>query len=959
MAEHSSNAVFAFQNWEIDLANRELRQSGAPVPVGDRALEIAGLLAEVSGDTVGKYDLMDRIWPGAVVTENTLQFHISALRKALGRDRGLLKTIFGRGYRLLGEWAPREADLGAGAFVGGQLGNPPAAPSNNLPAATTPLIGRTVAMQDLRDCLSAYRIVSLTGMGGVGKTTLAIEVARGSSAISRDGVSLVELASISDPELVATAVARSLGLRLGGDHVSALSIAQSIGRKQVLLVLDNCEHVIEAAAGLVETLARACPEASILTTSREPLRIAGEYVYRLPPLDLPENGSQDPLRYGSIQLFVARAGDRSIHASQEDLSTIASICQRLDGIPLAIEFAAARASTLGIEHVSRRLEDRFNLLSGTRRTGLARHRTLRATLDWSYELLSVTEQRFLRNLAVFPGGISLEAAYAVARANEIEDPEETISELVWKSFLTLQEGAGGPRWRLLETTRAYVFEKLAQSGEVVSARHMHAAFFRTLFAPEEGGQLVTMIELPRYVSEIDNVRAALDWALSGEGDSETGVALAAAYAPVWLDLTLLAECRGRTEKAQSLLASGSRLSEPLRVQLLTVLGLVQCYAGAASDKTATFLSETLAIAQRREDAEAQLQALYARWTYEFMTGQNRASQDVAQRILSIARGTGDPADRHVGERLLGSTSHYAGDQREAQRRLESVLFGEVDSRGRQRAMWFHHGGEVFPKARLARTLWMRGLSNEAISLAKASLKEAREIGRRQAVCIALMEAVCPIHLMAGDIAASAHYTAMLSEFANGSMFARLARCFRGALEIKCGNAPEGLELLQSSLDEFGRASPLGEAECITDFSKPHGSGFASYYAEALICLGNLAGADRVIDRAIAKSQERGILWHLPELMRMKAELLLARHGAEANASANDALWDAYRLAETQGAEFWRLRTAMSLAELKASQGCAPDASSILGRVCERYALADDFVDLRTARQLLRTFAAVP
>jgi non-specific serine/threonine protein kinase len=277
--------VYACQRWEIDLARREFRLRGAPVPIGSRAFEIIEVLVQARGETVNKYDLMGRVWPGAVVEENTLQFHISAIRKALGHDHGMLKTAFGRGYRLLGEWAIREESASARTDA---LEQPDTAGQpflNNLPAAVSQLIGRATAVKELQDFLSAYRVVTLIGPGGVGKTTLALE---GFSPTFQGDAMLVELASLSDPSLVPSAVATSLGQQLGG-QITPRSVAQSIGRKRLLLVLDNCEHLIDAATQLTETLVRMCPGASVLATSREPLRTEGEHVYHVPPLDVPDD----------------------------------------------------------------------------------------------------------------------------------------------------------------------------------------------------------------------------------------------------------------------------------------------------------------------------------------------------------------------------------------------------------------------------------------------------------------------------------------------------------------------------------------------------------------------------------------------------------------------------------------------------------------------------------------------
>jgi non-specific serine/threonine protein kinase len=345
-----------------------------------------------------------------------------------------LKTAFGRGYRLTGSWAMREeiramvridtepmlprSDLTSQPnllAISSELVGPI---GTNVPVAASALIGRISNAQHLRDLLSAYRVVTLTGPGGIGKTVLALEVARNLFPTFQGDVLLVELGSLSDPELVASVVTGVLGLKLDGGEISVEAVARAIGPKKLLLVLDNCEHVVDAAARLAETIVRLCPCATVLATSREMLRIQGECVYRVPPLEVPPERSDNPsdvLQHSAVSLFMARMKESNFDFSpiDENPSAIATICRRLDGIPLAIEFAAACAAMLGVQHVARGLDDRFRLLTTGRRTALPRHRTLRAALDWSYELLPEPERCLLRRLAIFPGGFTLEAATAV------------------------------------------------------------------------------------------------------------------------------------------------------------------------------------------------------------------------------------------------------------------------------------------------------------------------------------------------------------------------------------------------------------------------------------------------------------------------------------------------------------------------------------------------------------------
>jgi non-specific serine/threonine protein kinase len=472
MPEQGRNLIYEAGRWQVHLGRRELFAGGVPVPIGARAFEIIEVLVESANELINKYDLMDRIWPGAAVGENTLQVHICAIRKAFGQDRAMLQTVSGRGYRLVGCWIPRDAAARVPPVGLLRMGGTSEPVRSNLSAAAVELIGRTAAVRDVQGLLSDYRVVTLTGPGGIGKTALALNVSHELCRGFDGDVRFVELASLAEPGLVPSMVGGVLGLKPGRDEITPEAIAHAQGDKKLLLVIDNCEHVIDAAAELVETIVRRCPHTTVLATSRELLRVDGEYVYRVPPLEIPSRHPAEleiSLGHSAVQLFVARTQqlDLSFTAHADNVRAIAAICRHLDGIPLAIEFAAARAAVLGVQQVASRLEDRFKLLAGGRRTALARHQTLRATFDWSYELLPETERRLLRRLATFAAGFTLEAAAAI-----MNDPGDSpqvvlagISNLVTKSLVTLDRSVSSGRWALLETIRIYAFEKLMECGE--------------------------------------------------------------------------------------------------------------------------------------------------------------------------------------------------------------------------------------------------------------------------------------------------------------------------------------------------------------------------------------------------------------------------------------------------------------------------------------------------------------
>jgi predicted ATPase len=388
---------------------------------------------------------------------------------------------------------------------------------------------------------SAHRLVTLTGAGGIGKTRLALAAARRLLPQFADGVWLAEFSPITDPALLPITVAAAIGLDLGGGGVSAQRLSRALAGRRLVLVLDTCEHVIGAAAALAEALLRAGGSLRLLATSREPLRAEGEWVYPVLPLAVPAEDAEDAddlLCHGGVRLFIERlrAADPHFAPDRRSAAMLAAICRRLDGIPLAIELAASRAAVLGVEEVATHLDDRFRILTGGRRTALPRHQTLRATLDWSYELLSEAERAILRRLAIFAGVFRLEAASAVVTSPEIAraDVVDGIANLVAKSLVTGVGGGTVAKYRLLDTMRAYGLERLSESGECHWLARRHAEHYRDLLerAETERENRPVVAWLAEHAAEIDNLRAALDWAFSPGGDAQIGIALTTAAVPV-------------------------------------------------------------------------------------------------------------------------------------------------------------------------------------------------------------------------------------------------------------------------------------------------------------------------------------------------------------------------------------------------------------------------------------------
>lgn len=448
---------------------------------------------------------------------------------------------------------------------------------HNLPVQTTSFVGRRRELAGLKRLLAAERMITLTGPGGTGKTRMALQT--GADVLERfpGGVWLAELAGVNDAELIEQAVAAALRLREEPHRPLLEMVITHLTGKRLLLLLDNCEHLVAGAARLVGRLLAACPDLCIITTSREPLGIAGEIMWPLPTLSLPESLQGDPPARGeAVRLFVerAQAASPTFSLTPANLPTVADVCRRLDGIPLAIELAAARTRMFSVEQIGQRLDQRFRLLTTGDRQAPVRHQTLRGAIDWSYELLSEQEQVLWRRLSVFTGGFGLEAAEAVCS----EDAVELLSQLVDKSLVVAEEEKGEKRFRLLETVREYGWERLRAAGEEAALRAAHRDWYfglaeraePLLTGPEQGAWL------DRLEQEHDNLRQALRWSLES-GDAEHALRLGAALWRFWYVRGYFSENRERI--AQLVGLAGAQGSPAVRARVLNGAGAVLLYLG--------------------------------------------------------------------------------------------------------------------------------------------------------------------------------------------------------------------------------------------------------------------------------------------------------------------------------------------------------------------------------------------
>jgi predicted ATPase/DNA-binding winged helix-turn-helix (wHTH) protein len=803
-AERDPLAAVEFGRFKVVPHRRELTVDGVPIALGSRAFDALIVLIDAGGTVVSKDELMRRVWPDRVVEENNLQFQISTLRKAFGADRDLIRTLAGRGYQFTGE-------------IRSLARRPPPILASTLPEPVSELIGREKSVHEIITVLTSRRLLTLIGTGGIGKSRLALEVARQLLPNFADGVGLVELGPLTDPQLVPGTVASALTLRLAGGTASVENVVAALAGRQVLVVLDNCEHLIEAAAQMAEALLRAGPGVCVVATSREPLRTVGESVYRVPSLDVPDQETVDVdevLRYGAVELFVARAqaAEPRFVLDRRVAPAAVAICRRLDGLPLAIELAAARIAAFGVDGVASKLNDRFRLLTGGSRTVLPRQQTLRATLDWSHDLLAGPDRVLLRRLAVMAGSFSLQAAAAIATGPELADGDvvECMANLVAKSLIAVDLGGAGTSYRLLETTRAYASEKLAESGEGERCARRHAEYHRDLFerAHAEWQAQPTAEWLVTYGPALDDVRAALDWAFASGGDAALGVALTIAAVPLWVQRSLLGECCTRVERALSKLAATPGHDARAEMQLQAALGWSLMGSTGPEPGTDAAWMAALQLAESLADTDHQLRALYGLWCNHVYTGHPREGVRLAERFCAVATKAGNPADLLIGERLMGVALHFLGEQTPARGYTERMLERYESLPGGSDLVRFQFEQRAVARVTLSRILWLQGFADQALRTVKRGVDDALAVQHALSLCNVLAQAACPVASAIGDLAAGDRYTAMLAHHAaqqGAEVWQSYGRCYKGMLLIKRHEFDAGVPLLTAAVDELRRA----------------------------------------------------------------------------------------------------------------------------------------------------------
>ncbi|MBY0610976.1 MAG: helix-turn-helix transcriptional regulator [Beijerinckiaceae bacterium] len=919
-----------------------MTRDGVPVTLGSRALDILIALVKNAGSVLDKHELMDLVWPNVTVEEANLRVHLTSLRKALGDGVGgnrFIANVPGRGY----------------VFVAAvEAGNRPVAPvavrtvsaaAPKMPPLLARMVGRDEAIAVIVELLRTKRFVSIVGPGGMGKTTVAVAIVHNLIGEFDGETYFVDLSQHSDTAAVTAAVAASVGCIATGDDPVAL-LAFYLKDRRALLVLDNCEHVIETISALAERLFLDAQSLHLLTTTREALRVEGENIHLLAPLESPPEGGAlsavDVAASPAVQLFMDRAaasGHRDL-LNDLDAPIIASICRRLDGMPLAIELAAGRVGVSGVRGTADLLDKRFNLLWQGRRSAMPRHQTLRALLDWSFNLLTPYKQAVLSQLSIFIGDFTFEDAVAVIceRPADIDEVTDAISSMISKSLISTSVSSGELYCRLLDTTRTYAAVKLTESGEEDAVSRRHAVRFRALLQRQQAGADKALVAA-RLTRSLGDVRTALEWCFSNSGDRELGIDLAIAAAPLFLHLSLLGECERWCERALSELPAAER-SSAKELALQEALAIAMMFTRGNSESVFRAIERAMQLAQLLGDIQRTVQLLAGMSVFRMRTGDFKGALDCANRLVAIAAEAEDDSGTIMGEWMLGASFHLVGDQAAAQRHCVRG-FELASASGDAPVDGFGYDHRNRALVALARVLWLRGFPEQAKKTALQAIDEAMRRNHPVTVCIAHIYTI-PVWLWSGDFSGAEILIDRVVEYAAKHSlrpYQTVGLALRGESLVLRGEWIAGVELLRNTRAILNQerhhtlATVCGRA-----------------LAEGLARMGEVNEALATIDSVIHLARTRNGAFDLPDLLRARALVLIAS-GAKPDL-VEACLREAIECASEQSAPGWELRAALPLADLWATRGERGPAQQLIAELYGRFTEGFDTADLMTARRFL-------
>jgi predicted ATPase/DNA-binding winged helix-turn-helix (wHTH) protein len=884
--------------------------------IGTRAFDVLLALVERAGETVSNEELIARVWPGTAVHDANLRVQVRALRRALGDRHDGARYIVNvplRGYCFV---APVAMQASSGST---ERDHDPLSPSE-LPLQAPRLVGRAETVATLERQLQDRRLITIVGSAGTGKSAVALVLAERLAVAGGRSVKFIDLAPLADPALVPSTVASALRISLP-PRDQARAFVDAVGGRRLLLVLDNCEHLIAPVAFLAEMVLRGAPGVGILATSREPLHVPGEWVSRLPSLGVPPSSStltaEEAMTFPAVELFVERASASFDGFAMTDVEAplVAELCRRLDGLPLAIELAAAQAESSTVKELAGRLDDRLGLIMKGRRAARPRRRSLQGAMEWSYESLSGRQQRGLRLLAIFPGSFDVDGVTALTVEDEgrPSDALADLTDLIEKSLVVVDARAERVHYRLLATTRAYALEKLRERGELEAARRRHA--MRTRDFLERAASDWDGVDAARWRAQneglIDDVRAAIAWAFSPEGDTSLGVALATSSVRCGALLSLHQEFRGYVVKALQV-PNLARLDPASAVKLTVALQSFNLYTRGEIDSS---IEQASALAESHgspSDQEITLEGMWSRRLFD--EGDYRGAIEMAKRHALVTSTMSDPAMRFNSDRVMGIGLHFFGDQSGARPLLERVVAHGTPLLRPEKP--FQIDMRVSGGLALARVLWLQGFAERAAMVAERALARAREVNDPMAICYVLAFAACPIAIWSGETEKAAAFTNTLRrESAQHGLpyWEKWAECYAVALSPSIEVGLEKYLMLQQEV------------------------------------LGTLR-EDLVSSELVARIDASRDNWCAPEVLRVSAISLLRT--AKSTLQAESLLLRSLETAKRHDSRSWELRSAASLARLWSKRKRLRDARELLEPVILAFPEGKPTADLRIARELL-------
>jgi predicted ATPase/DNA-binding winged helix-turn-helix (wHTH) protein len=946
--------IASFGPFRLHAAERRLERNDEAVAIGSRSLDILIALVARAGEILSQRELIARVWPDVVVEESNLRVHVTRLRKALGDGNDgarYIANVPGRGYCFVAsiQWVgarPRTLPVTDDAFGPETQGLP-----SGLPSRPTRMVGRAETVGELSALLRSHRFVSVVGAGVVGKTTVAVATAHALLDDFESAVFFVDVGTLADAALLPFSIALVLGFHAQALDPMAALVAFLSGRR-LLLVLDCCEHVIAAAATAAERLFSEAPQIHLLVTSREALRAEGEHVLLLRPLETPPSGAEltavEALASPAVQLFMERAAvsGHRLPLSDGDASIVADMCRRLDGIALAIELAASRVGMYGIRGTAGLLDGGVRLAWHGRRSAIPRHQTLQAMLDWSYHLLSERDRRVLYRLSIFVGLFTVEGSQAVVEDAEMDGLEVTsaLTNLVDKSLVSTPADAAPILFRLLDTTRAYAAAKLATSGERDEIAGKHACYYSEKLKAQAIDPITFRgLNFTIYAPHVGNARAALAWSFSDRGDRVMAVQLAARSAPLFLGLGLFAECRDWCERGLAAMDDSQR-DTGIELALCEGFATTAVITQGNGDEVRTAIERGLELAERLGERRHILYLLGGLNLFLLWRGDFGGALEGAKRYRDAAKSIGSDHDIAMADWMLGNVYQFLGDQKEAQQHLE--LGFDRASIAAPVEVDFFTQHRVRARSTLARVLWLRGFPDRAVSTFHQAIEEAERYEHAPTSPYCFMSAYA-VSLWRGDLDEAAEHIEHIRTVQSGVNRARheVLVLARAELEITRGESTVAVGALRVALATLQAQQQLA---LWTMYSR--------VLAEGLAQTGENVEAIATIDAALARAEQTGGAYDVPELLRVKGQILLSSSNSSTKA-AEQVLLQSLAAARKQSALSRELRSAIALARLWAGQGRVEAARQLLLGVYRQFTEGFSTADLKMAVQLLEQLGA--